>query len=125
MDEPSDAADRFYALVDSAIASIPPPFAERLGTVAITVEDEATPDQLASVNAYGLFGLYQGVPRTVYGASEAAVPSRITIFRGPLERHFRDPDELAHAVQDTVIHEIAHHFGISDDRIRELQGHPR
>lgn len=118
-EEDADAA--FYELVDRALAGIPAPFASRLDTVAIVVDDEATPDQLKSVGAHGLFGLYQGVPRTAYRADWAQVPSKITIFRRPLEAAYRDPDRRARAVEDTVVHEVAHHFGISDERLRELQ----
>ena len=118
VDEPAEAFDR---LVDAAISAIPEPFFSRLGSVAIVVEDEASPDQLAAVGARGLFGLYQGVPRTRWGADGAAVPSKITIFRGPLERAHRHPAQLAAAVEDVVRHEVAHHFGIDDNRLRELQ----
>jgi predicted Zn-dependent protease with MMP-like domain len=114
--------DDFARLVQDAIGDLPAAFTERLGSVAIVIEDEPSPEQLAKVRASGLFGLYQGVPRTAYGAENAALPSKITIFRGPLERAFRDPRQLAAAVQDTVRHEIAHHFGISDTRLRELRG---
>jgi predicted Zn-dependent protease with MMP-like domain len=89
--------------------------------VAIVIEDEPTADQLASVGAPGLLGLYSGVPRTAYGAGEAAVASKISIFRGPHLRQYRDPDALARGVTDTVHHEVAHHFGISDARLVELQ----
>ncbi|HLA15386.1 MAG TPA: metallopeptidase family protein [Candidatus Limnocylindrales bacterium] len=119
MADPTD--DAFAALVERAIAVIPSPFSERLGSVAIVIETEPSPGQLARVGAKGLFGLYEGVPRTAYGASGAAHASKITIFRGPLERAFRDPQRLADAVDDTVLHEIAHHFGISDARLRELR----
>ena len=111
-------------MVGDALDRLPPPFRDQLGSVAIVIEDEATPDQLASVGAHGLYGLYQGVPRTRYGAESAATPSKITIFRGPLIRSHRTRDGLAAAVADVVYHEIAHHFGISDDRLRELQRDP-
>ena len=114
-----DDAD-LEALVADALDRLPSPFRDRLGSVAIVIEDEPTPDQLASVRAHGLFGLYQGVPRTRWGADGAAVPSKITIFRGPLERAHRHPDVLATAVRDVVRHEVAHHFGIDDARLREL-----
>ncbi len=104
-----------------ALEHLPAAFRERLGSVAIVIEDEATPEQLASVGAHGLYGLYQGVPRTAYGADQASVPSKITIFRGPLLRAHRTPERLAAGVTDTVYHEIAHHFGISDARLRELR----
>ena len=109
------------ALVIDALERLPAAFRERLGSVAIVIEDEATPEQLASVGAHGLYGLYQGVPRTAYGADQASVPSKITIFRGPLLRAHRTPERLAAGVTDTVYHEIAHHFGISDARLRELR----
>ncbi len=109
------------ALVIEALEALPAPFRDRLGSVAIVIEDEATPEQLASVRAHGLYGLYQGVPRTAFGADGAAVPSKITIFRGPLVRANRTPERLASAVADTVHHEIAHHFGISDARLHELR----
>ncbi|HET9344314.1 MAG TPA: metallopeptidase family protein [Candidatus Limnocylindrales bacterium] len=111
----------FDQVIERAIASLPDAYVDRLGSVAIVVEDEPTPAQLASVSARGLFGLYQGVPRTRWGADNAAVPSKITLFRGPLVRSSRSMSSLARAVESTLLHEIAHHFGISDDRIRELQ----
>ena len=122
MEAGGSAEDRFDALVESAIAAIPEPFASQLGSVAIVVEDWPLADQLAAVHAGGLYGLYQGVPRTNYGAEGAGVPSKITIFRGPLEQHFRTPAALEAAVLDTVRHEVAHHLGISDERLAELQG---
>ncbi len=109
------------ALVDAALDRLPPEFLEQLGSVAIVVEDEPTAAQLATVGARGLFGLYQGVPRTAWGAATAPVPSKITIFRGPLVRAYRTPTALAAGVDDVVRHEVAHHFGISDARLRELQ----
>jgi predicted Zn-dependent protease with MMP-like domain len=109
------------SIVVEALEGLPATFRERLGAVAIVVEDEPTPAQLASVGARGLFGLYQGVPRTTYGADQAMVPNKITIFRGPLTRANRTPERLAAAVTDTVYHEIAHHFGISDARLAELR----
>ena len=109
-------------MVIDALDALPEVFRERLGSVAIVVEDEPTPEQLLSVGALGLYGLYQGVPRTGLAADGAPVPSKITIFRGPLMRANPRQDALAAAVTDTVYHEIAHHFGISDARLRELQG---
>ena len=111
----------FFQLVEDAMAAIPEPFASQLGSVAVVVDDLATAEQLASVGAAGLYGLYQGVPRTTYRADWAQVPSKITIFRRPLEARYRHPEELRRAGAETVLHEVAHHFGISDDRLRELQ----
>lgn len=112
--------DAFEQLVDRAIRGLPPAFLERLDSVAIVIEDEPTRAQLASVGARGLYGLYQGVPRTAWGATGAALPSKISIFRGPLERSHRDPASLEVAVEDVVRHEVAHHFGIDDARLGEL-----
>ena len=112
--------DPFEALVAAAIESLPEEFRERLGSVAIVVEDEPTAEQLESVGAYGLLGLYVGVPRTAFGADQAALPSKISIFRGPLLRQYPDPQSLARGVTEVVRHEIAHHFGISDARLEEL-----
>ncbi len=117
IDEPIDPFD---ALVMGAIDSLPEVFRDRLGSVAIVVEDEPTDDQLRSVGAPGLLGLYTGVPRTSYGAENAALASKITIFKGPHLRLYGDPDALSRGVADTVRHEVAHHFGISDDRLQEL-----
>ncbi len=107
--------------VVDALERLPEPFAGRLGSVAIVIEEEPTPAQLASVGARGLYGLYQGIPRTQLSADAAAGVSKITIFRGPLVRASRSREELAERVADTVYHEIAHHFGISDARLHELR----
>jgi predicted Zn-dependent protease with MMP-like domain len=85
------------------------------------IEDWPTPAQLASTHAVGLYGLYQGIPRTTFGADGIGVPSKITIFRGPLQAQYRNPAALRFAVFDVVRHEVAHHFGISDERLHELQ----
>ncbi len=120
--QPSDPTDLdIEDMVFDALDRLPAQFRDRLGSVAIVIEEEATPDQLASVGARGLFGLYQGVPRTSLSADGAPTPSKITIFRGPLVRANRTPERLAGAVADTVYHEIAHHFGISDARLHELE----
>jgi predicted Zn-dependent protease with MMP-like domain len=120
-ERPGDAWDTvFDVTIQRVLDDLPPQFAERLGTVAIVVEDEASPEQLASVRAGGLFGLYQGIPRTRWGADNASVPSKITLFRGPLVRATRTPERLAAAIEETLHHEIAHHFGIDDARLREL-----
>jgi predicted Zn-dependent protease with MMP-like domain len=113
-------ADPFEDLVFAALDSLPAEFRDRLGTVAVVVEDEATPEQLASVGAGDLFGLYTGVPRTAWGAGEVPLASKITIFRGPHLRHYRTIESLVMGVTDTVHHEVAHHFGISDTRLEEL-----
>jgi predicted Zn-dependent protease with MMP-like domain len=111
--------ERFEALIDDALDRIPSPFRERLDTVAVVAEDEPPPGHVPA--GHTLYGLFQGVPRTAWGADNMAVANKISIYRGPHERAFRDPAALAQAVDNTVVHEVAHHFGISDERLRELQ----
>ena len=113
----------FEELVAIAIDAIPEPFAAALDEVAIVVADEPTDEQRRE-NEIGpdetLYGLYEGVPRTEWGADWAAIPNRITLFRLPLEEDFADPEDLADEVWLTVVHELAHHLGIDDDRLHEL-----
>lgn len=116
--------DRFERLVERALSEIPMPFAAALREVAIVVEDEPTVEQLVEngldPRKDTLYGLYQGVPRTAWGADWAPVPNKISLFRMPLEEDFPHPDDLANEVRLTVIHELAHHLGIDDDRLDEL-----
>jgi len=114
---------RFEDLVDEALATIPMPFAAALDEVAIVIDDEPTPDQLTNneiERGETLYGLYEGVPRTDWGADWIAEPNRIVLFRLPLEADFADPDDLADEVWVTVVHELAHHLGIDDDRLHAL-----
>jgi predicted Zn-dependent protease with MMP-like domain len=113
--------DPFEDWVIEAIDALPATFRERLGSVAIVIEEEPTRAQLESVKAHGLYGLYQGVPRSAWSAEHSPWPSKITIFRGPLMRGFRSQPARRARVIDTVHHEIAHHFGISDARLQELK----
>jgi predicted Zn-dependent protease with MMP-like domain len=114
---------RFEDLVDEALATIPMPFAAALEEVAIVIDDEPTPEQLTEneiERGETLYGLYEGVPRTEWGADWLSEPNRIVLFRLPLEADFADPDDLADEVWITVVHELAHHLGIDDDRLHEL-----
>lgn len=117
----SEAA--FERLVDRALAGIPSPFREHLVEVAIVIEDEPSERQLVE-NGLGpdetLYGLYEGVPRTEWGADWAIVPNRISLFRLPLEDDYPDPRDLEEEVRRTVVHELAHHLGIDDERLDEL-----
>ena len=113
----------FEELVERALAAIPEPFRSALAEVAIVIDDDLTPEERRD-NGLGpnedLYGLYEGVPRTEYAADWQSVPNRITLFRLPLEEDFADPADLAEEVRITVIHELAHHLGIDDDRLDEL-----
>ncbi|MFI5225489.1 MAG: metallopeptidase family protein [Candidatus Limnocylindrales bacterium] len=116
----------FEDLVDEALAEIPEPFSRALDEVAIVIDDEPSPQQRRDSHlrpGETLYGLYEGVPRTDWGADLVPVPNKITLFRLPLEQDYRDPDDLADEVRITVLHELAHHLGIDDDRLDELGVH--
>ena len=114
-------ADSFDAALAAAIEHLPDEYRAQLATVAIVIADEASQEELHSTGAGGLLGLYRGVPRTALGASHAALPSTITLYRGPLTRVYRDPAALAAGVEETLRHELAHHLGISDARLGQLR----
>ena len=101
--------------VEEAIASLPAELRDRMSNVDIVVQDEPPPGRR-------LLGLYQGVPLTRRTSGYAwTPPDKITIFRGPLERAYgADPERLHREVVRVVLHEIAHHFGISDERLIEI-----
>ncbi len=101
--------------VEDALASLPPALREAVSNVAVVVEDEPPPGQ-------PLLGLYEGIPLTKRGSGYAGVlPDKITIYRGPLERLYgADRESLRRQIRRVVLHEIAHHFGISDERLEEL-----
>jgi predicted Zn-dependent protease with MMP-like domain len=108
-------AERFEELVVEALDALPEWVHERLENVEVLVEDRPPSDQP------GLLGLYEGIPLVERGMGYAGVlPDRITLFRASIERHARDEDDLREVVRHTVVHEVAHFFGISDDRLREL-----
>jgi predicted Zn-dependent protease with MMP-like domain len=115
--------ESFDTVVAGVLARIPPPFNMALDDVAVVIEDEATPIQLRE-NRVGpmetLYGLYEGVPRTEWGADFATFPNKISLFRLALEADFPDPDDLAEEIRVTVLHELAHHLGIDDERLDSL-----
>ena len=116
-------ARAFDQLVDRALSAIPDPYRQALREVAVIVEDEPSAEQLRDNDlepSDTMYGLYEGVPRTDYGADWAASPNRITLFRLPLQEDFPDPRDLEAEVRLTVLHELAHHLGIDDDRLDEL-----
>jgi predicted Zn-dependent protease with MMP-like domain len=101
--------------VRRALESLPPDLRRAMSNVEIVVEDENPEDP-------DLFGLYLGVPLTDRGSSYAgALPDKIAIYRIPLEEEFADdPEALEEEIRITVLHEVAHHFGIDEDRLSEL-----
>jgi predicted Zn-dependent protease with MMP-like domain len=114
-DEPLEPEGRFEDFVQDALDSLPPELTARISNLEIVVEDEPPPGQR-------LLGLYQGVPLTTRGSQYGGVlPDKITIYRGPLVRIYgHNAELLRREVRRVVLHEIAHHFGISDDRLIEI-----
>jgi predicted Zn-dependent protease with MMP-like domain len=101
--------------VEAALETLPDDLREAMSNVAIVVEDEPPAGQ-------PLLGLYEGIPLTKRSSFYAgAAPDKISIYRGPLERLYgHDPELLQQMIRRVVLHEIAHHFGISDERLVEL-----
>jgi predicted Zn-dependent protease with MMP-like domain len=115
VDRSPDGGIAFEDCVAEAVESLPDDLRSNMSNVELVVEDEPPP-------GLPLLGLYQGVPLTRRGSAYAGVPpDKITIYRGPLERLYgRDATLLRREIRRVVLHEIAHHFGISDERLREL-----
>ena len=109
-------------MVIDALEALPAPFRDQLGSVAIVIEDEATRGAARPRSGRtGCTGCTRACRAPACPPTRAPTPSKITIFRVPLVRANRTPERLAAAVADTVYHEIAHHFGISDARLHELK----
>jgi predicted Zn-dependent protease with MMP-like domain len=99
--------------VRAALDELPVGLAGAIRNVAVVVEDENPEDP-------DLFGLYQGVPLPERGDGAGLLPDKISIYRIPLEETFEDPDELREEIRTTVLHELAHYFGIDEERLLEL-----
>jgi predicted Zn-dependent protease with MMP-like domain len=113
---------RFRRLVLRALESIPPEFGPYLDNIAIVIEREPSREDLRAgrvASTDELFGLYVGVPLTERAGGDPVLPARIVIYQGPLERHFR-PAQIPRQIRKTVIHEVGHHFGIDEARLRRL-----
>ena len=116
--------EAFEKLVAEALDGLPAEFAGKLENVEVLVEAAPSPDELGGRElppGHVLLGLYRGVPltnRSVFATS--LFPERIVIFQRPLEMVSRSTGDIVENVRHTVLHEIAHHFGISDARLREL-----
>ena len=107
--------EQFEDLVGEALDGIPAGLMALVNNVVIVVEDEPPADEP------GILGLYSGIPLTERDSGYAgALPDRISIFRIPILQMCRDLDEVIEEVRITVVHEVAHHFGIDDDRLHEL-----
>ena len=119
--------ERFERLVGRVVDSLPEEFQERLENVDVVVEDWPSPEEIAHLglkSRYELLGLYQGVPLTRRSHGYGLVPpDKVTIFQKPIEARYRDDSRITKEIGRVVRHEIAHHFGISDRRLKELGGY--
>jgi predicted Zn-dependent protease with MMP-like domain len=109
--EPIDT-DTFEALVTDALATIPDGLRAEMENVAIIIDDESPPGSL--------YGLYEGTPLTKRRASGGAAPDRITLFLATICQSAATTEELAGRVRVTLLHEVGHHFGLGEARLREL-----
>ena len=117
--------EEFAKLVGQGVDGLPEEFSARLENVDIVVADKPTRNQLRKAKVspgYIIFGLYEGVPLTKRGIHYGLVPpDKITIFQKSFEEYFSDKAEIVREIEKVVRHEIAHHFGISDERLREIE----
>jgi predicted Zn-dependent protease with MMP-like domain len=117
--------ERFRQLVDEALESIPDRFRDAMQNIAIVVEDEPALQQLRDVELEPpdtLLGLYQGTPLTERSWAHGNVlPDKITLFQGPIEESSDDEDDTVIAIGETLIHEIGHYFGLSEEEIEEIE----
>ncbi len=117
--------ERFEWLVAKAVDSLPDEFCTKLENIDVVVEAQPTPSQLAEVElkrGETLLGLYQGVPLTKRGRHYGlVVPDKITIFQKPIEAKCKNDTEVKAEIRKVVQHEIAHHFGIDDAKLKQLE----
>ncbi len=115
---------KFEALVLKALESIPDLIRVRMENVDVTIEAWPTEEQLTDLGMDPdelLFGLYEGTPLVERGiTADPLLPDKITIFQGPLEEAFASEREIEEEIRKTVVHEVAHHFGIDESRLKEL-----
>jgi len=112
---------RFLRLVRQALSDLPSPYRDWLENVDVVVERRPSRRERAGL-APGetLFGLYEGIPLTSRESYGMVLPDKITIFQEPLEEEFGDEAELIEEIRRTVLHELAHHFGGSDEQLKEI-----
>jgi predicted Zn-dependent protease with MMP-like domain len=117
-----ETATTFEELVSEALDSLPEELAKMMDNVEVVVEPEPPHEYVSNLPAgHTLLGHYHGVPLTNRGVHYGHVlPDKISIYQGPITRIARTPERIREQVRRTVIHEIAHHFGIDDDRLHEL-----
>ncbi|MCL2140651.1 MAG: metallopeptidase family protein [Dehalococcoidia bacterium] len=115
--------ERFEKLVAAAVASLPEEFRELMDNVDVVVQDLPSPWQSRHVRRGSVvLGLYEGVPRTRRTLGyNLVVPDKITVFQTPLEAMYTSETELEAAICEVVIHEVAHHFGLDDEQLAEIE----
>jgi predicted Zn-dependent protease with MMP-like domain len=125
MDPAAFPADHFQELVDEAIASLPNRFRDAMTNIAIVVEDEPSDAQLAEVEVEPpdtIYGLYEGIPLPErQWAHGNVLPDKVTLFRVPIIEDAVDDDDVVVGVGETLIHEIGHYFGLSEEEIMEIE----
>ena len=119
-------SEDFEALVVKALRDLPEEFQSRLENIDVLVQEHPTPRQLAAVGhrrGWTLLGLYEGVPHTERTRGyHMALPDKITLFQKPIEAKCRGEEDIAQEIKRVVCHEIAHHFGIDDERLLRIEG---
>lgn len=109
-------------IVDETIKKLPGEFASQLDNVGVVVEPWPTPEEFESIKAHPsnslLFGLYRGIPKPTRTHNYSALPDKITIYAGPILMISKDLEDAKQRIRDTVLHEIGHHFGMSDEQLR-------
>jgi predicted Zn-dependent protease with MMP-like domain len=117
----------FERLVHEALDTLPQPLLDRLDNVAVVVESQPTWEQRRKMRlrpGHTLLGLYEGIPRTVRDQGyNLVLPDKISIFQEPILAMCRTEEEVRQAVQRVVLHELAHHFGLSDDHLRAIDAY--
>ncbi len=112
----------FERVVRRALGEIPTEIQARLENVDVVVEDRPSRDQLVGSGLEGeeLLGLYEGIPLTERYGYDMVLPDKITLFQRAIEDMCSSDEEIVKEIQDTVIHEVAHHFGIDDERLEQM-----
>ncbi len=116
--------EQFQELIDQALTELPGEHVKNIKNVAILYEELPTSDQRQQLqlrNDQTLLGLYQGVPLSQRQGTTRIFPDKITLFKGPLQHHANDIDELKEQIKHTLWHEIAHYYGLDHDHIHALE----
>ena len=120
----SISREQFERLVSQALSDLPDEFHHSLQNVDIVVDDVASMNQIVGTgieNAMDLLGLYEGIPLTERYGYDMVLPDKVTIFQKPIESICDTEEEVAEEISKTLIHEIAHHFGLDDEHLNQLE----